>query len=92
MTVPAVNDVNRSLGFTLNMDQTLMWYAMNEKITIKSYGSRSVDIRNVMGDSKCVTITITITIMASGHHLPSLLVFKGAKRGRSQLSSCDIIL
>jgi hypothetical protein len=77
--VPIVNDINRSPAFTLNMDQTPMWYAMTPKTTIEPRGSRTVNVRTATGDSKGVTVAVTIT--ASGHLLPSMVVFKGSPTG-----------
>ena len=77
--VPLVNDINRSPAFTLNMDQTPMWYAMTPKTTIEPRGSRTVNVRTATGDSERVTVAVTIT--ASGHLLPSMVVFKGSPTG-----------
>ena len=77
--VPIVNDINRSPAFTLNMDQTPMWYAMTPKTTIDHRGARTVNVRTATGDSKRVTVAVTIT--ASGHLLPSMVVFKGSPTG-----------
>jgi hypothetical protein len=79
VSVPIVNDINRSPAFTLNMDQTPMWYAMTPKTTIEPRGSRTVNVRTATGDSKRVTVAVTIT--ASGHQLPSMVVFKGSPTG-----------
>ncbi len=73
--VPIVNDVNRSPEFTANMDQTPMWHAMSQKGTIDTIGKRTINVRTSVGDLKRVTVAVTIT--ASGHQLPSMIVFKG---------------
>ena len=65
--IPILNDENRSPEFTLNMDQTPMWYAMTPKGSIDTVGTRTINVRT----SKAVSIT------ASGHQLPSMIVFKG---------------
>jgi len=73
--VPIVNDSNRSPEFTVNMDQTPMWHAMSQKGSIDTIGKRTINVRTSVGDSKRVTVAITIT--ASGHQLPSMIIFKG---------------
>ena len=78
--VPIVNNTNRSPGFILNMDQMPMWYARTPPTPAKSRGSGTVNIRTATGDSKRVTVVVTIT--ALGHQLPSMVVFKGSPKGR----------
>ena len=73
--VPSVNAFNRNPAFTFNMDQTPMWYPMTAKGTIKHQGGRTVNIRTATGNGKRVTAAVTIT--ASGHQLPSMIIFKG---------------
>jgi hypothetical protein len=73
--VPIVNNGNQSPAFTLNMDQTPINHAMNPKDTINRRGTRTINLRTAGGDSRQVTGAVTIT--ASGHQLPSLVVFKG---------------
>jgi len=75
---PIISDSNRSLEFTANMDQTPMWHAMTEKVTIDTVGKRTINVRTSAGDSKRVTVAVTIT--ASGHQLPSMIVFKGKSK------------
>ncbi len=48
---------------------------MNPKDTNNGRGTLTINLRTAGGDSRQVTITITIT--ASGHQLPSLVVFNG---------------
>jgi hypothetical protein len=57
------------------MDQTPALHAMNPKDTINRRGTKMINLHMVGRDSGCVTMTITIT--ASGHQLPLLVVFKG---------------
>ena len=57
------------------MDQTPVNHAMNPKGTINRRGACTFNLRTAGGDSRQVFIAITIT--ASGHQLPSLVVFKG---------------
>jgi hypothetical protein len=73
--VPIVNDGNRLPAFTLNMDQIPVNHAMNPKDTINRRGMRTINLRRAGRDSRQVTLAITIT--ASGHQLPLLVVFKG---------------
>jgi hypothetical protein len=73
--VPIVNDGNRSPTYTINMDQTPVNHAMNPKDTINRRGMCTINLRTAGGDTRRVTVAITIT--ASGHQLPSLDVFKG---------------
>ena len=48
---------------------------MNPKDTINGQGTKTINLRTAGGDTRRVTVAITIT--ASGHQLPSLVVFKG---------------
>ena len=77
---PIVNDANCSPVFTLNMDQTPMWFAMATKGSIKPWGSRIVNIRTARGDGKGVIVAVTITALR--HQLSSLIVFKGKPNRR----------
>jgi hypothetical protein len=73
--VPIINNGNQLPPFTLNMDQTPVNHAMNPKDTINRRGTRTINLRTAGGDSRRVTVAITITV--SGHQLPLLVVFKG---------------
>jgi hypothetical protein len=73
--VPIVNDGNRLFAFTLNIDQTPILHAMNPKDTINRRRTKTINLPTVGGDSRQVTVAITITLF--GHQLPSLVVFKG---------------
>ncbi len=57
------------------MDQTPVKHAMNPKDTIDRRGTCTINLRMAGGDSRQVIIAVTIT--ASGHQLPLLVVFKG---------------
>jgi hypothetical protein len=74
-----INNTNHSPVFTLNMDQTPIWYEMTPKTTINSCGSHTVNVCTATGDSKRITVAIIIT--ASGHQLPLMVVFKGSPTG-----------
>jgi hypothetical protein len=73
--VPIITDGNQPLAFTLNMVQNQVNHAMNPNDTINRRGMRTINLRTVGGDSRQVTVAVTIT--ASGHQLRSLVVFKG---------------
>ncbi len=78
--VSIVNDANRDPAFTLNMDQTPMWYTMTLKGTIERQGAHTVNIRTATGDRRHVAVAITITV--SGHQLPSMIILKRKPNGR----------
>jgi hypothetical protein len=56
-------------------NQTPVNHAMNPKDTINRRGACTINLHTAGGDSRQVTVAITIT--AFGHQLPSLVVFKG---------------
>ena len=82
--IPIVNDGNRSPEFILNMDQTPMWHAMTQRGSIDTVGKRTINVRTGSGDTKRVTVAVSIT--ASGHQLPSFIVFKGESKCSSKFS------
>jgi hypothetical protein len=57
------------------MDQTPILHAMNPKDTIDRRRLHTINLRMAGGDSRRVTVAITIAV--SGHQLPLLVVFKG---------------
>jgi hypothetical protein len=57
------------------MDQTPVLHAMNPKDTINRRGTCTINLRKAGGNSRRVTVAITIT--ASVHQLPLLVMFKG---------------
>jgi hypothetical protein len=73
--IPIVKNGNQLPAFTLNMDQTPVNHVMNPKDTINRRGTCMINLQTVGGDSRQVTVAVTIT--ASGHQLPLLVVFKG---------------
>ena len=73
--VPRVNDSCRHQDFILNMDQTPVYQAMDEGVTIDFVGARTVNLRTSANDSQRVTVAVTIA--ASGKQLKSMIVFKG---------------
>ena len=82
--IPFVIDGNRLPEFTLNMDLTPMWHAMTQKGSIDTVGKRTINVRTGSGDTKRVTVAVSIT--ASGHQLPSFIVFKGKSNCASNFS------
>ena len=62
VTVSIMNDLNCSLEFTP------MGHAMTQKGTIVTIGKYTINVRTLVGNSKRVTVVVTITV--SGHHLP----------------------
>jgi len=73
--VPRVNDSCHHQDFILNMDQTPMYQAMAEGVTIDFVGARTVNLRTSANDSQRVTVAVTIA--ASGKQLKSMIIFKG---------------
>jgi hypothetical protein len=57
------------------MDQTPLNHAMSPKDTIDRRGTHTINLCMAGGDSRQVTVAITITV--SGHQPPLLVVFKG---------------
>ncbi len=73
--IPIINDGNPLPAFTINMDQTPILHAMNPKATIDRRGMKTINLHMAGGDSR--QVTIAVRIMASGHQLPLLVMFKG---------------
>jgi hypothetical protein len=73
--IPIINNGNQLPAFTINMDQTPVLHAMNPKDTINMRGMHTINLRKESSESRQVTVAITIT--ASGHQLPLLVMFKG---------------
>jgi hypothetical protein len=68
------------LRFVINMDQTLVYFAMNTKQTLKVIGKKTIHVRTSTNDNKRATVAVTIT--ANGTVLPSMVIFKGKPNGR----------
>jgi hypothetical protein len=66
-----------SQDYTLNMDQSAVYYSMHAKRTLSPSprGVRTIFLRKPKDDSKRVTVAFTIT--TSGLQLTSMIVFKG---------------
>ena len=75
-----VSGGNRDLRFTINMDQTPVYFLMNAKRTFEVVGKKTIHIHTSTNDTKRVTVAVTIT--ADGTLLPLMLIFKGKPNGR----------
>jgi hypothetical protein len=64
-----------SQDYTINMDQSAVYFSMHEKRTLSVKGVRTIFLRKPKDDSKRVTVAFTIT--ASGLQLKPMIVFKG---------------
>ena len=64
-----------SQDYTLNMDQSAVYYSMHAKRTLSPRGVRTIFLRKPKDDSKRVTVAFTITTL--GLQLTSMIVFKG---------------
>ena len=73
--VPRANDPSRHQDFVLNMDQTPVYHAMDQDVTIDFVGVRTVNLRSAANDGQRVTVAVTVA--ASGRRVPSMVVFKG---------------
>ncbi len=77
---PLLVGPHRNRCFTLNMDQTLIYFCMTRKKTLDVVGVKTVHIRTSTNDTKRATVAVTIA--ADGTVLPSVIVFKGKRNGR----------
>jgi hypothetical protein len=68
--VPRANDPSRHQDYVLNMDQTPIYHAMDQDVTIDFVGARTVNMRSTAN-------TVTVTVAASGKRVPSMVVIKG---------------
>ena len=64
----------------INIDQTPIPYTFYPNKKLESKGARTIHVRTLTTDTKQVTLAVTIE--ASGHMLPPLLIFKGTANGR----------
>ena len=71
---------HRDKRWIINMDQTPVYFTMNQKTTLNTVGARTVHVRTSTNDTKRATVAVTIT--ASGWLLPTVTIFKGAPMGR----------
>ena len=77
---PFVMQPNRHEDFILNMDQTPVYFTLNENRTLDVFGTRSVPIRKSTKDTRRATFAPTIT--ASGKTLKPFMIFKGTPNAR----------
>jgi hypothetical protein len=75
-----VEGSSRDRHFILNMDQTPVYFAMSAKRTLEAIGTKTIHIRTTAEETKRATVAVTIA--ADGTLLPSMIVFKGAPKGR----------
>ena len=73
--VPRANDPSRHQDYVLNMDQTPVYHAMDQDVTIDWVGARTINMRSTANDGQRVTVAVTVA--ASGRRVPSMVVFKG---------------
>lgn len=77
---PLLKGPHRNEDFVMNMDQTPIPFTFNTNPTLQLKGTKTVNIRKSMCDTKRDTLAMTVT--ASGRCLTPFLVFKGAAGGR----------
>jgi hypothetical protein len=70
----------RDPRFVLNTNQTNSKFGNSPSHTINQRGARTINMRIGTDDSKCCTVTLTMS--ASGEMLTPMVVFKGARYGR----------
>ena len=73
--VPRTNDPSRHQDYVMNMDQTPVYHAMDQDLTIDFVGARTINMRSAANGS--VRISVAVTITASGRKVPSMIVFRG---------------
>lgn len=79
LVVPKLVGRTRDPMFTMNMDQTNVYYRQTAKATINRRGARTVNMRAGADDSKRCTVAFTVT--ASGSFLPPFVVYQGTRGG-----------
>ena len=77
LVVPKLVGRTRDPKFTMNMDQTNVYYRQTAKTTINRRGARTVNMRAGANDSKRCTAAFTVT--ASGCFLPPFVVYQGTR-------------
>jgi hypothetical protein len=77
---PFIIGPHRDRHFIINMDQTLVHFAMSAKQTLELVGKQTVHVHMSMNDNKRVTVAVTIT--ADCRVLPSMVIFKGKAHSR----------
>ena len=77
---PLLEGDHRDRRFILNMDQTLVYFLMSPKKTLKIVGTKTVHVRSSTNNTKRATVAVTIA--ADGTVLPAAVIFKGKPGGR----------
>jgi hypothetical protein len=72
---PILLEQNHDLDYIINMDQTLVFHAMDCQKTIDRVGTCTVNLHTSASDSKHVMVAVTVT--ASGRRVRQMVVFKG---------------
>ncbi len=62
------------------MDQTPVYFSMHPKKTFEMCGKRTINLQSSTDDTRRCTVAVTLT--ASGHKLPLLIIFKGKRTGK----------
>ena len=76
---PLVRGLHRCWTKVINMFQTPI-FSMNKKKMLKVVDCKMIYVRKLTSDTKCATITITIT--ALGKTFTLLIIFKGALKSK----------
>jgi hypothetical protein len=77
---PLLVGPHRNRRYTLNMDQTPIYFCMMRKRTLEVVGVKTVHIRTSSNNTKRAMVAVTIA--ADGTVLPLVIVFKGKRNGR----------
>ncbi len=77
---PFLIGCHRDLRFIINMDQTLVYFAMNAKQRLEVVRKKTIHFRMSTNNNKRATVAVMIT--ADGMVLPSMVIFKGKPNGR----------
>jgi hypothetical protein len=76
---PLLVGPHRGRRFTLNMDQTPIYFCMTRKKTLDVVGIKTIHICTSTNDTKRATVVVTIA--ADSMVLPLVIVFKGKQNG-----------
>ena len=58
--VPRANDPSCHQDFVLNMDQTPVYHAMDQDVTIDFVGARTINMRSTANDGQRITVAVTV--------------------------------
>jgi hypothetical protein len=73
---------NYPLGLIGNMDETPVWFDMEQGLTINPKGEKTVHIRTTGNERN--RFTVVLTCLADGTKLPPVIIFKGKQWPRTQ--------